>query len=159
MRTALSLLFALALSPAFAATSGRPDRALFYDAKAALAKLQASNALKQKKSEWERTVARFRGVVAKYPQSPYCDDSLLAAGDLYREMGARFKSSRYRDEAVKSYRMLVEEYASSSLGEQALYAVFQMASESKDRRRESSTPRSRRCRSIHDHGHFRTFVA
>jgi N-acetylmuramoyl-L-alanine amidase len=131
----LCALCAFVVSPALAATSGRPDRALFHEAKAALAKLQASDALKQKKSEWEKTVAKFRGVVAKYPQSPYCDDSLLEAGDLYREMGERFKSPRYRDEAAKAYRMLVAEYPSSSLGEQALYSVFELSTESKDRKR------------------------
>ncbi len=33
---------------------------------------------------------RFRRVVARYPQSGYCDNALLAIGDLYREMGRRF---------------------------------------------------------------------
>ena len=63
-------LLALLAGPLPAATSGRPDRALFYEAKAALGKLQGSDALKQKRSEWEKTVTKFRSVVAKYPQSP-----------------------------------------------------------------------------------------
>jgi N-acetylmuramoyl-L-alanine amidase len=91
--------------------------------------------LKAHKSEWEKLVSKFRGIVAKYPQSPYCDDSLLLAGDLYREMAGRFKNPRYRDEAVKAYRMLVEEYPSSSQGEKALYSVFQMATEGTDRKK------------------------
>lgn len=126
-------VFAAAL-PSFAA-SGRPDRSLFTDAKAAQGKLNASKTLQAKRAEWDKLVLRYRSLVAKYPQSPYCDDALLAVGDLYREMAVRFKTPRFNDDAVKSYRMLVEEYPSSSLGEKALYSVFEIATASRDRKR------------------------
>jgi len=117
------------------AAAGRPDRQLYYEAKSALAKLQASKTLSAKKAEWDKVIARYRGIVARYPQSPYCDDALLAVGDLNRQMAVRFKNPRYRDDAARAYRTLVEEYPSSSLGEGALHAVFEMAGESGDRKR------------------------
>ena len=71
----------------------------------------------------------YRRVVARYPRSPYCDNALLAAGDLYRDMATRFATPRYYEDAVKAYRMVVSEYPSSSLGEQALFAAFEIARE------------------------------
>ncbi len=132
---AAALLVALSPAWSFAAATGRPDRQLYYDAKAAHTRLRASKALVAKKAEWDKVVLRYRSVVARYPQSPYCDDALLAVGDLYRQMAGRFKSSRHKDDAARAYRMLVEEYPSSSLGEGALHAVFEMATEGGDRRR------------------------
>jgi N-acetylmuramoyl-L-alanine amidase len=117
------------------AASGRPDRTLYESAKQARAKLDASRTLQSRRSEWEKTVLRYRTVVARYPQSPYCDNALLAAGDLYRSMAKRFKSSRYAEDAVAAYRMLVAEYPSSSLGETALHTVVEIAREAGDDKR------------------------
>ncbi|HET7291449.1 MAG TPA: N-acetylmuramoyl-L-alanine amidase [Vicinamibacteria bacterium] len=121
--------------PAQAASSSRPDRTLYYEAKGLRTRLEGSKTLLGRKAEWDRVVLRFRTVVARYPQSPYCDDALLAVGDLYRQMSSRFKSTTYKDAAARAYRMLVAEYPSSSLGEGALYAVFEMAAEGSDRKR------------------------
>ncbi len=110
----------------------RPDRALYQEAKRLLATLNASPERQKKKPEWEKAVLAFRRLVARYPQSPYCDDALLAAGDIYRRMATRFKSSRYSDDAIQAYRMLVAEYPSSSKGEQALFGVFGIAVASGD---------------------------
>ncbi|HJS56955.1 MAG TPA: N-acetylmuramoyl-L-alanine amidase [Vicinamibacteria bacterium] len=123
------------LSVPLHAAAGRPDRTLYYDAKAAQTRLQKSKTLVARKAEWDKVIVRFRSIVGRYPQSPYCDDALLAVGDMYRQMAARFKTARYKDDAARAYRMLVGEYPSSSLGEGALYVVFEMATESNDRRR------------------------
>jgi hypothetical protein len=48
----------------------------------ALASLKATPARAARKPEWEKVVMRFRRVVARYPQSGYCDNALLAIGDL-----------------------------------------------------------------------------
>ena len=66
---------------------------------------------------------QYRRVVARYPQSAYCDDALMAVGDLYRQMAGRFHSPRLNDDAVTAYRTLVAEYPSSRHGDDALYAV------------------------------------
>jgi N-acetylmuramoyl-L-alanine amidase len=129
------LLCVLCGAASVEAASGRPDRQLYYDAKAARARLEGSKTLLARKSEWDRVVQRYRLVVLRYPQSPYCDDALLAVGDLQRQMAARFKSARYADDAARAYHMLVEEYPSSSLGEGALYSVFEIAAEAGDRKR------------------------
>ncbi len=117
------------------AASSRPDRALYEEAKAAHATLKASPKTRAKRAEWEKVVMRYRRIVARYPQSGYCDDALLAVGDLYEQMAARFKGQRYGDDAVTAYRTLVEEYPSSRLGEQALYSVFEIAQQSGERKR------------------------
>jgi N-acetylmuramoyl-L-alanine amidase len=111
----------------------RPDAVLFQDAQQALASLKASPARAVKKPEWERVVLRYRRLVARYPQSGYCDNALLSIGDLYREMGRRFDGS-YTDDAVQAYRRLVAEYPSSRLGERALYNVLEIARAGGDRK-------------------------
>ena len=76
----------------------------------------------------------YRKVVAKYPRSGYSDNALLACGNLYREMAVRFRSPRYREDALSAYRTLVAEYPSSSLGDDALWAAVEMARDAKDHR-------------------------
>jgi N-acetylmuramoyl-L-alanine amidase len=113
----------------------KPDRALFLEAQAALKALRASPSRSGRRAEWEKVVLKFRRVVGRYPQSGYCDDALLAVGDLYREMAARFKAPRLLDDAVQAYRSLVSGYPSSRHGETALYAVVEIARASGDRKR------------------------
>jgi len=99
----------------------------------ALASLKATPARASRKPEWEKVVMRFRKVVARYPQSGYCDNALLAIGDVYREMGKRFDAG-YASDAVQAYRRLVAEYPSSSLGEKALFNVVEIARANGDRK-------------------------
>jgi N-acetylmuramoyl-L-alanine amidase len=111
----------------------RPDAVLYQEAVQALASLKAASARTARKAEWEKVVMRFRRVVARYPQSGYCDNALLAIGDLYREMGRRFDAG-YASDAVQAYRRLVAEYPSSSLGEKALFSVVEIARADGDRK-------------------------
>lgn len=138
-----------AASPAQAAVArrvasvpARPDAALYKEAQAAEAVLRASPRRAAKRSEWEAVVLRYRKVVARYPRSGYCDNALLAAGNLYREMAQRFQSPRYREDAVGTYRMLVAEYPSSRLGDDALWAAVEVAREGADRRRLADSARA-----------------
>jgi N-acetylmuramoyl-L-alanine amidase len=130
------------LAPFLCAAAGRPDRTLFYDARGADKRLHSSARLRSRRLEWARVALRYRKVVANYPQSAYCDDSLLAIGDIYREMATRFKAPRYKDDAVEAYKMVVSEYPSSSLGEKALYSVFEIARESGSRQKIADAARS-----------------
>lgn len=114
---------------------GRPDRALFQEAERAERALRTSQRLQSRRAEWERVIFQYRRVVARYPQSPYCDNALLAIGDLYRGLAARFGAARYKDDALAAYQALTAEYPSSSLGEQALYNAVQVSREQGDRRR------------------------
>jgi len=111
----------------------RPDAVLYQEAQQALTALKAASARTARKPEWEKVVMRFRRVVARYPQSGYCDNALLAIGDLYREMGRRFNAG-YAGDAVQAYRRLIAEYPSSSLGEKALFNVVEIARAGGDRK-------------------------
>ena len=77
----------------------------------------------------------YRRVLARYPRSGYCDNALLAVGNLYRDMSQRFRGTHYEQDAVAAYRAVVSEYPSSRLGEQALWEVVEMAQAATDRRR------------------------
>jgi N-acetylmuramoyl-L-alanine amidase len=118
-----------------AVTPPRPDSALFLEGQQAEAALKASKRLAGRPAEWESVVLRYRRLVARYPKSGYCDNALLAIGNLYREMGTRFRTPRYDDDAVRAYRALVSEYPRSRLGDDALWAVVQMAQVANDRKR------------------------
>jgi N-acetylmuramoyl-L-alanine amidase len=117
------------------AADGRPDRALYQEAQAALTALKGSPARLAQRAEWEKVALRFQRVVARYPQSAYCDDALLTQGDVYRNMAVRFRSPRYEDQAIEAYRFLVAEYPSSRHSEAALYAVFELAAASGEHKR------------------------
>jgi N-acetylmuramoyl-L-alanine amidase len=123
-------------SPARSAASAasRPDRALYEEALAARASLRNSPRKLARVSEWEAVILRYRRVLARYPQSAYCDDALLGIGDLYRQMAQRF-APLYAEDAVQAYRTLVSEYPSSRHGDDALFRVFGIAQRSGDRRR------------------------
>jgi N-acetylmuramoyl-L-alanine amidase len=125
-----------------AAAPARPDAALYREAQAAETRLRASPKRLSQRTEWEAVVLRYRKVVARYPRSGYSDNALLACGTLYREMAERFRSPRYRDDALSAYRTLVAEYPSSSLGDEALWAAVEVAQKAGDRRRLSETARA-----------------
>jgi N-acetylmuramoyl-L-alanine amidase len=130
------------LPPPAAAAPSRPDAALYRAAQAAETRLRASAAAKAKRAQWEAVVLRYRKVLARYPRSGYCDNALLAAGNLYREMAGRFRSPRYREDALAAYRTLVAEYPSSSLGDGALWAAVEVSRESRDRRKLAESARA-----------------
>ncbi|HEY7923545.1 MAG TPA: N-acetylmuramoyl-L-alanine amidase [Vicinamibacteria bacterium] len=125
-----------------AAASSRPDAALYAEAQAAETRLRASAKRMAQRAEWEAVVVRYRKVVARYPRSGYCDNALLAAGSLYREMAERFEARQYRDDALAAYRTLVMEYPSSSLGDDALWFAVEVARKGSDRRKVVETARA-----------------
>jgi N-acetylmuramoyl-L-alanine amidase len=126
LATLVGLLAPAAADAARRQPSGRPDREMYFSAKAAQQRLERPSRRGANRSEWEKVAQAYRALVARYPQSPYCDDALLRTGDIYRDMGERFRSERYLREAVRSYNALVSQYPSSSLGEQALYSAFEI---------------------------------
>jgi N-acetylmuramoyl-L-alanine amidase len=129
------VLAAPAVRKASSSATVRPDARLYQEAKASEARLRSSARKLANKGDWEAVILRYRKVVARYPRSGYCDNALLAVGNLYREMATRLHGGRYRDDASAAYRMLVEEYPSSSLGDAALWAAVELARDSGDRRK------------------------
>jgi len=139
----LPSLCALCVSVASAgAAAVRPDRALYDDAKAAATALAASKTKITRRAEWDAVIQRYRKLLARYPQSGYADNALLAIGDLQRQMAIRFAAPKLNDDAIAAYRSLVEQYPSSSLGEVALWNVFELARASGDRRRVDQAARA-----------------
>jgi N-acetylmuramoyl-L-alanine amidase len=88
--------------------------------------LLASAKRQKSRAEWDKVFSAYDVVVTRYPRSPYCDDALLAAGDLRREGARVLKARRLLDDALRNYASIVEEYPSSRLGEKALYAAWQI---------------------------------
>ncbi len=109
----------------------KPDRTLYLAAKSAETRLRGSAKLKAKAAEWDKVASAYRAVVGRYPRSSYCDDALLNAGNIQREMARLFKSRRYADQAIESYGLIVSEYPGSRQGEPALYATYQILTERK----------------------------
>lgn len=120
-------------SPDAAESSARPDAALYAEAQRAHATLNATASRQAQRPEWEKVILRYRRVVARYPQSAFCDNALLAVGDLYREMARRFRRPSLEADAVAAYQSLVAEYPSSRLGEKALFSIAEIAAARKDR--------------------------
>ncbi len=112
---------------AHAASRARPDAALYQEAKAGMSSLLASRRRAAQRGEWEKAILRFRKLVARYPQSGYADDALLAIGNGYREMDRRFRDRRYRADAARAYRAIASEYPRSRHGGPALFQAFTLA--------------------------------
>ena len=79
-------------------------------------------ALNAKPSE-KRTLAEYKSVVASYkkvyvisPHAADVQDSLLAVGELYTDMGDRFGRAYYQS-AVESYQFLLREYPKSKFSQ------------------------------------------
>jgi N-acetylmuramoyl-L-alanine amidase len=104
----------------------KPDRSLYQIAEKIEDTLRSSSRLKAKRTEWEKAAAAYKTVVDRYPRSPYCDDALLKAGELQREMADLFSNRKYADQALASFAMIVDEYPGSSRGEPALFATYEI---------------------------------
>jgi len=68
-------------------------------------------------------IQSFRKVYETAPGCSYCDASLLAIGNLYREMAYRLSRQEYRGEALKSYQLLLKEFPGSALRAEAEKAM------------------------------------
>ncbi|MEO5760685.1 MAG: N-acetylmuramoyl-L-alanine amidase [Vicinamibacteria bacterium] len=117
------------VKPVQAPPPSRPDRSLYQAALRSEQTLRASTRLSGNRTEWEKVASSYRNVVDRFPRSPYCDDALLKAGDLQREMFKTFKNRKYADQALTSFALIVDEYPGSRLGENALYATYQILRE------------------------------
>jgi hypothetical protein len=90
-RTVAGLFLIAALGAPAPAAAARPDGVLFQEARHAEGTLHASPKLMADPSVWEHVIMRYRKVVARYPKSGYCDDSLLTIGNLYRQMAGQIQ--------------------------------------------------------------------
>jgi N-acetylmuramoyl-L-alanine amidase len=65
----------------------------------------------------------FQKVHRTSPASSFCDDALLQAAHLYREMMRRFGAERYRKKTITAYQFVIHEYPHSKLLDTARQAI------------------------------------
>src|SRR5882762_8003376 len=128
--TTLSAALALVLAPSslLAAKFGAEPSATVkrQSAEAQFTRAEEQRAALTAKSAEKRTLAEYRSVVAAYkkvywitPHAADVQDSLLAVGELYTEMGDRFGRVYYQS-AVESYQFLLREYPRSKFAQDVL---------------------------------------
>jgi N-acetylmuramoyl-L-alanine amidase len=101
-------------------------------ASAQFARAEEQRAALNAKPSDKRTLADYKQVVTSYrrvalitPRASEVPDSLLAAAELYTEMGDRFGRSYYQS-AVDSYEFLVREYPSHKYCQEALLRIAKL---------------------------------
>jgi len=104
-------------------------------AEAQFAKAEEARAMINAKAAEKRTLAEYKTAVASYkkvylisPHAADVQDSLLAVGELYTEMGDRFGRSYYQS-AVESYQFLLKEYPKSKFAQDVLLRVAKLQQE------------------------------
>jgi N-acetylmuramoyl-L-alanine amidase len=135
----LSLSFVLTLSSDFVAlasakeNAAEPTRSVkrqsasaqFARAEEQRAALNAKPNDKRTLADYKQAVTSYRRVVLITPHAQEVPDSLLAAAELYTEMGDRFGRSYYQS-AVDSYEFLVREYPSHKYCQEALLRIAKL---------------------------------
>ncbi|MCB1018604.1 MAG: N-acetylmuramoyl-L-alanine amidase [Bryobacterales bacterium] len=62
------------------------------------------------------------------PASSYCDDALLAVGDVYAAMATRYGADPWRRKAVEAYQYVIEQYPHSNLLDKARAGIAELES-------------------------------
>ncbi|HWZ96410.1 MAG TPA: N-acetylmuramoyl-L-alanine amidase [Candidatus Dormibacteraeota bacterium] len=138
MTTAATLALALtAISLQASENNAEPTRAgvkrdaaeaQFSRAEEQRAALNAKSAEKRSLAEYKATVASYKKVYLISPHASDVQDSLLAVGELYTEMGDRFGRTYYQA-AVESYQFLLHEYPKSKFAQDVLLRVAKLQQE------------------------------
>ena len=134
--TLSAALLALVLAPTSLSASGSnadpPATLKRQTAEAQFTRAEEQRAALSAKPAEKRTLAEYRNVVASYkkvylitPHAADVQDSLLAIGELYTEMGERFGRVYYQS-AVESYQFLLREYPKSKFAPDVLLRVAKL---------------------------------
>jgi N-acetylmuramoyl-L-alanine amidase len=104
-------------------------------AEAQFSKAEEARALLNAKPPEKRTLAEYKSSVVSYkkvyvisPHAADVQDSLVAVGELYSEMGDRFGRTYYQS-AVESYQFLLKEYPKSKFAQDVLLRVAKLQQE------------------------------
>src|SRR5215475_2334316 len=110
--------------------SGKRDaaEAQFTRAEEQRAALNAKAGEKRTLAEYKSVVASYRKVYLISPHAADVQDSLLAVGELYTEMGDRFGRAYYQS-AVESYQFLLREYPKSRFSQDILLRTARLQQE------------------------------
>jgi N-acetylmuramoyl-L-alanine amidase len=109
-------LLVLAVSSAFGADSPRDVAAERHRyARLLLEDLNSVATVELGEEQYLLVIDAFQKVHRTSPASSFCDDALLQAAHLYREMVRRFGAARYREKSITAYQFLIREYPHSKL--------------------------------------------
>ncbi len=121
LSTAGAVLIALCSQSAALAASKKETAAKRYHAAVKLHEdLRHVPAPELRTRQYEIVIAAYQAVHRTDPSSGYCDDALLAVGELYQAMSERFKPERYHQKALEAYEFVAREYPFSSHRNKAL---------------------------------------
>ena len=76
-------------------------------------------------NDYKQTVAAYHKVYGASPQAEEVAPSLIAEGELYREMGKQF-DPKYFQSAIEAYKFLLQQYPGSRYRADALFAIAQI---------------------------------
>ncbi len=113
------LLAAFTLFAAIAAATEAPNRrqraiAAYEKAQQMHASLEARSAGNRTKAEYQKVIDAYMEVYRQSPGYSKSPAALTAIAELYREMGRTFSSDSYYLEAIKTYRLLVQQVPAES---------------------------------------------
>ena len=125
----LLLIAALALlAPAAQANRKTSARAQFVRAVKLRTELEGKPQKDRELAEYKQAVAAFDKVYKISSQAEEVTPSLIAEGELYREMGALF-DERYYSSAVRTYQFLLKQYPTSRYRSEAIFSIGQIQKE------------------------------
>jgi N-acetylmuramoyl-L-alanine amidase len=80
----------------------------------------------RKKSDYEKAIREFKSVHFHDPTYSKSPLALAAVGELYADMGRRFKSDEYYGAAIQAFRYLVAQYPQSSMARDAQFTLAEI---------------------------------
>ncbi len=115
------LLLAGVIPAPGAADPGKLEQAAQYyeQASAARAAVESLPQPERTLAAYLKSIQLYRSVYRTSPQSSKADDSLLAIGQLYEQMGGQIGPEPHREKAAEAYRFLIREYPHSQFVKEA----------------------------------------
>jgi len=108
----IAVIFALSSTTLYSAQWDREGARLSLE-KARNIQEEISSTPEPTKNQYLSCIKSYRLVYLKDPHFSGCDDAIYASGMLYEEMGNRFDTAAYYNNAVKFYKFLISDYNSS----------------------------------------------
>ena len=74
-------------------------------------------------ADWDRCIAKFKGVEAEAPKSEYAIKSAFSIGRLYQEKYYKYKTVEDLAEAVATYNTFLKNHSTHALADDALFRI------------------------------------
>jgi len=122
-----SLLVSLPLSsPAAPANRAVRAHAAYERATHLRTALDSVSEKNRKKADYENVIRAFKSVHSYDPSYGKSPLALNTVGDLYKEMGQRFRSDEYYRAAIQAYEYLLAQYPQSPVSSQASFNIAEV---------------------------------